>query len=126
VAVEGLTKCLYPHLVNPSPELRAAVSRLRKHVASWDGFKGPPEVVRLKDRLPGILSEARQTPGALPSADEGTRPRPAADGSLPVHVPAQVIMPGGQQQAVEWADAVHVATAFSRGPASLLRTQDRQ
>jgi hypothetical protein len=43
-----------------------------------------------------------------------------------LEVPAQVIMPGGQQMTVEWTDAVHVATVFSRTKRALLRSQDRR
>jgi hypothetical protein len=55
LAIEGLTKTLYHDLGHPSQEFADAVARLQAHVLAWDGFKGPPEVVRLKDRLPGLL-----------------------------------------------------------------------
>lgn len=41
-------------------------------------------------------------------------------------VPAYVLMPDGQQEAIEWTDAVHVATAFSRSGTALFRTRDRR
>jgi hypothetical protein len=40
-------------------------------------------------------------------------------------VPGRVLMRGGDQQNVEWTDAVHVATVLSRSNA-LFRTQDRR
>jgi predicted nucleic acid-binding protein len=41
-------------------------------------------------------------------------------------VPAEVAMPGEQQRPVEWTDAVHVATVFSRGDSALFHTRDRR
>ncbi len=39
-------------------------------------------------------------------------------------VPADVSMPDGTTKPVEWADAVHVATVFSRGEVCLFATSD--
>jgi hypothetical protein len=41
-------------------------------------------------------------------------------------VPAEVVMPGGKSEVVEWTDAVHVATVFSRGDASIFHTRDHR
>jgi hypothetical protein len=43
-----------------------------------------------------------------------------------LEVPGQVVLPGVQQVAVEWTDAVHVATVFSRANQALFRSQDRR
>jgi hypothetical protein len=39
-------------------------------------------------------------------------------------VPGEVEMPDHQRRPIEWTDAVHAATSFSRGDSCLLRTQD--
>jgi predicted nucleic acid-binding protein len=41
-------------------------------------------------------------------------------------VPTDVLMANGELRSVEWADAVHIATAFGRGYDSLLAVTDRE
>jgi len=41
-------------------------------------------------------------------------------------VPADVLMEYGKVRSLEWADAVHIATAFGRGNNSLLAVTDRE
>jgi len=41
-------------------------------------------------------------------------------------VPADVLMEYGKTRTLEWADAVHIATAFGRGDNSLLAVTDRE
>jgi hypothetical protein len=43
-----------------------------------------------------------------------------------LEVPAEVLMPGGKREVVEWTDAVHVATVLSRGDTSLFHTRDHR
>ena len=40
--------------------------------------------------------------------------------------PADVLMAYGEMRSLEWADAVHIATAFGRGDDSLLAVTDRE
>src|SRR5262249_42590215 len=60
VAVEGLTKCLFPDLGQPSDALKKAVDAIGKHALKWEGFVGPPEVVKLRERLSGHLGNLKK------------------------------------------------------------------
>ncbi len=65
VAVEGLTKALFPPCPDRTPAYKSVVEDLTGYVDKWPGV-GPKEIVdKVRARLPGLCKREFQTPSTL-------------------------------------------------------------